>query len=363
LPGHIPDRLRANAHASFTTQRFAAELEQNPTVLGVFFCFHGSHQSRNRKRWQVSTIPQPKRQIKAGNVTVTAGGAQSIALLDATRAVTGRAMRCVPPAISGRLPKPAFFGCHFCLIPVCFVVSSQKSMAAGLTDATYIVWGEDHVPYGPVELPTLVSWIKDERITSDTWLFVNQHEAWQKAAELPELQLFFRPKRTAASANVAAAQTLTGLDPRALRRVKVLAGMTEEQLEQFARFMEAEKIPQWSVVVKQGDPGDAMYMILEGEFRVRTSIAGRETILATLGVGEFFGDIALFDHGPRAADVVANTEGLLLKVSAAAFGQLAREAPELAAALLLEVGKTLSARIRTDNKRFGDMVKFARAAD
>ena len=228
-------------------------------------------------------------------------------------------------------------------------------------DPSFIVWGTDQVPYGPVELPTLVSWIKDERVTAETWIFLGQQDAWHRAAEVPELQLFFRGKG-GARGNAMSAQTLTGIDPRALRRVKILAAMNDEQLERFAQFMELEKIAQWSVVVKQGDPGDAMYLILEGEFRVRTNIAGRETILATLGVGEFFGDISLFDRGPRSADVVANTDGILLKVTSAAFEQLAREAPDLASSLLLAVGKTLSARIRSDNKRFGDSVKFARAA-
>jgi CRP-like cAMP-binding protein len=106
-----------------------------------------------------------------------------------------------------------------------------------------------------------------------------------------------------------------------------------------------------------------MYLILEGELRVRIEVAGRETILATLGAGEFFGDIALFDQGPRSADVVANAESLLLKISAKAFSGLAKEAPEIATPFLLAIGKTLTARIRADNKRYGDSVRFARAAE
>jgi CRP-like cAMP-binding protein len=44
-------------------------------------------------------------------------------------------------------------------------------------------------------------------------------------------------------------------------------------------------------------------MILQGELRVRVMIGQKETILTTLGPGDFFGDISLFDHGPRSADV------------------------------------------------------------
>jgi len=234
---------------------------------------------------------------------------------------------------------------------------------ASIATSDFIVWGVDQTPYGPVELPTLVSWVKDERVTADTWLFVARSSAWQKASEVPELQMFFRPKGGATAADTSSLHAITGIDPRALRRVKILAGMTDDQLARFAEFMEVERVPQWSVIVKQGDHGNTMYLILEGELRVRINMMGKETILTTLGVGEFFGDISLFDHGPRSADVVANTDSLLLRISSEAFDNLAKAAPEIATPFLLAIGRTLTARIRADNKRYGDSVKFSRAAE
>jgi len=230
-------------------------------------------------------------------------------------------------------------------------------MAATSLDTDFVVWGLDQTAYGPVELPTLVSWVKDERVTADTWLFVGKTGAWQKAAEVPELQMFFRPKGA-----VSAAASPRGVEARALRRVKILGGLSEEQLDRFATFLEVEKIPQWSVVVKQGDPGDSMFFILEGELRVRIEVMGKETILTTLGTGEFFGDISLFDHGPRSADVVANADSVVARISARSFDELAAQAPDLATPFLRALGKTLTARIRADNKRYGDSVKFARAS-
>ena len=172
--------------------------------------------------------------------------------------------------------------------------------------------------------------------------------------------MFFRSRGGESTAT--AVTSPRGIDPRALRRIKILGGMGDDQLERFAQFVEVEKIPQWSVVVKQGDPGDAMYFILDGELRVRINVAGKETILATLTAGDFFGDVSLFDHGPRSADVVANTDSTVVKISAGAFDELAKAAPEIATPFLRAVGQPLSARIRTDNKRYGDSVKFAQAA-
>lgn len=235
-------------------------------------------------------------------------------------------------------------------------------MATTVIDAGFFVWGVDQAAYGPVELPTLVSWVKDERVTADTWIFIPRNTSWLRAAEVPELQMFFNAKSKGASASRAGLAAVNGLEPRALRRIRILASMTDDQLERFAGFMELEKAPQWSVIVKQGDGGDSMYFVLEGELRVRMNLAGKETILATLGVGEFFGDISLFDRGPRSADVVANTDSVLARISARALEQLSKEAPELAAPFLHAIGKTLTARIRADNKRYGDSVKFQRAA-
>jgi len=63
---------------------------------------------------------------------------------------------------------------------------------------------------------------------------------------------------------------------------------------------------------------------------------------------------------PRSADVVANADSTLLKISSNAIEQLAKEAPEIATPFLLAVGKTLTARIRADNKRYGDAVRVSR---
>ena len=140
-----------------------------------------------------------------------------------------------------------------------------------------------------------------------------------------------------------------------LRRIKILAELTDAQLEHLADFLELQRVPQWSVVVRQGEPGEAMYLVLEGELRARIPIGDQEMILSTFGPGEFFGEMALFDQGPRSADVVANVDSVLLRLSNTAFNRLTREAPALATPFLQSTARTLSARIRADNKRIGRM--------
>jgi len=225
------------------------------------------------------------------------------------------------------------------------------------------IWGVDGVVYGPVELPILVGWVKEERVTATTWVYTERDDAWHKASDIPELFMFFRPKESSEpTTQVVRDPSVAGLKAGSLRRVKIFADLTEEQLERFVAFMEIERVRQWAEIVKQGEQGDAMYLVVEGELRVRMMIGGKESILVTLGPGEFFGEISLFDRGPRSADVVANTDSMLLKISAKKFERLISQAPDLAAPFLFAMGKTLTARIRADNKRYRDSISFARAA-
>ena len=142
---------------------------------------------------------------------------------------------------------------------------------------------------------------------------------------------------------------------RRVRRIKILADLNDAQLSHLSDFMELQRVSQWTTVVRQGDPGDAMYLILEGELRARVMVGELETILATFGPGDFFGDIALFDHGPRSADVLANVDSSLLRISSVSFERLAKEAPALATPFLQATSRTLASRIRADNKRLGQM--------
>ena len=232
-------------------------------------------------------------------------------------------------------------------------------MADSPSEAGFIVWGADQTPYGPVDISTLVDWAKDERVTTQSWVFLSHIGVWKRANELTELKTVFSGLNPCLPTE---RPVLGGLKPDALRRIKVLAGMTDDQLERFAQFIEVERVAAQSVVVRQGEWEDTICFISEGEMRVRTEVMGRELILARLRAGDCFGDLAFLDHGPRSADVVADTDATIFKVSGAAFDELARSCFDLATPVLRALDQTLTARIRADNERFGDALKHAQAA-
>jgi cyclic nucleotide-binding protein len=230
----------------------------------------------------------------------------------------------------------------------------------------YRVWGVDNIPYGPVGLPNLVSWIKEERVSADTWVFFEEKHFWQKASQVPELRMFFQTRNPVPAAPAPGATRGTaashGIKPGSLRRMKIFADMDEKHLESFLQYMEVVPFKQFDEVVRKGDLGNAMFLVLQGELRARVTIEGKETILSTIRVGEFFGEISLLDHGPRSADVVANEDSVLLKISTAGFERLIAEAPALTAPFLYALSRSIASRVRTLTKRYEDSIHFARVA-
>jgi hypothetical protein len=219
------------------------------------------------------------------------------------------------------------------------------------TGSGFKIIGDDNVVYGPVELPTLVEWIKDQRVTPATWVYNEDEDAWRRARDRTELAPFLQPAPVATHEINPEEPPIAGLQPALLRRVRVLSQFSHQELCRFMELSEVRLVLAAKELVKKGEPGDAMYLIVDGELRVRMMVDGKETVLTTLLPGDSFGEMTLFDHGPTPTDVVANIDSTVLKISAPAFQRLLQEAPELAAPFLLGMGKALTSRTRATNKR------------
>ncbi len=102
-----------------------------------------------------------------------------------------------------------------------------------------------------------------------------------------------------------------------------------------ARHAERVALPEGSVVVCQGEPGNAFYLLLTGTARVE-----RDGVLVTrLGPGDCFGELALLDPAPRAATVTLESPGELAVLGARMFSVLLRELPALSGAMLASLAR------------------------
>lgn len=230
----------------------------------------------------------------------------------------------------------------------------MKAVMENNNMAQYWVWGADKLGQGPLDLFTLVDWVRKRRITPETWIYCERRQTWTKAPQLEELKLLFDPTQGRPGHLTSALDA--GVSPDVMLRIRTLSGLNDEQLRIFVSYMEILSLDPLAVAVREGERGDAMFFILEGELRVRMMRQGKESILATLKAGDFFGEISLLDEGPRSADVVANERSTLLKISTTSFARLRKEAPSLAEPFLHSLGQILVGRMRTLNKRYVDSV-------
>jgi CRP-like cAMP-binding protein/Fe-S-cluster-containing hydrogenase component 2 len=134
-----------------------------------------------------------------------------------------------------------------------------------------------------------------------------------------------------------------------LARVPLLGQLFPMERLALANLLRPVHTPRGATVVRQGEPADALYLIESGQVVVVQS----ETKIATLGEGDFFGEIALLTGQPHRADVRALTPTDLLALPVADFHDLIDSRPELEAQLRSVVEKRIrsSAEVRGDEAR------------
>lgn len=107
------------------------------------------------------------------------------------------------------------------------------------------------------------------------------------------------------------------------------------------------------VLFHEAEPGDRMYVILEGKVKLgQTSNDGRESLMAVLGPGEMFGELSLFDPGMRTSTATALTDAVVLGMGNEQLRPWLAGRPEVAAALL----QALARRLRRTNEAMADLV-------
>lgn len=124
-----------------------------------------------------------------------------------------------------------------------------------------------------------------------------------------------------------------------LEEVNLLAGCSRKQLRAIARISEVLEVPAGSVLARRGDPGDEFFLILDGSANVLRN--GRK--IATLGRGQYFGELSLLDRGPRSATVKAATDLDVLVLGQREFGGVLDSVPALSRKLLAAMASRLRA--------------------
>jgi Cyclic nucleotide-binding domain len=129
-----------------------------------------------------------------------------------------------------------------------------------------------------------------------------------------------------------------------LARVDLFAGLARVTLAKLAAHLVPVRLASGDEVFRQGEPGDAFYLVARGEFGIYV-VGGTdegENRVAVLGTGDPVGEMALLTNSPRSATIRAETDGELLRLDRARFLSLMRQEPDVA----LAIAATLSRRLQ-----------------
>ena len=128
-----------------------------------------------------------------------------------------------------------------------------------------------------------------------------------------------------------------------LRRVPYFAEIEPAKLKLLAFMSERVAFDPGKRLFRQGDPGDAAYLIIAGEAEVIAETPAGPLVLATLGANEIVGEMAILGNVPRAATVRAKDRLITLRISKEPFMRMVREFPSMAVAMMQELAERLAA--------------------
>jgi CRP-like cAMP-binding protein len=129
-----------------------------------------------------------------------------------------------------------------------------------------------------------------------------------------------------------------------LADVPIFAELSKRHLKKIGSASRLMRFHDGAAIIREGTPGDALYVLVDG----RVSVRRRGLPAVELGMGSFFGEMALFDDSPRSASVLATGPAVCLVISRARFDKLLRSEPPIAIGLLKELARRLRAAQSVD---------------
>ena len=143
------------------------------------------------------------------------------------------------------------------------------------------------------------------------------------------------------------------IDEVVVRKAPIFLGLDSAAADALRSSMSLVKLRKGQSLFKEGDDGDNLYVVSNGKVKLGTkSPDGRENLLMILGPGDMFGELSLFDSGPRTATATAVTDSKLLTLGQDKVIPWVREHPEVSLQLLAR----LASRLRRTNEVVGDLV-------
>lgn len=138
-----------------------------------------------------------------------------------------------------------------------------------------------------------------------------------------------------------------------LARAGIFQGVSPDAVAALVRQLEPVTFRRGEVAFVEGEPGDTLYIITAGKVKIgRKSADGRDSLITLMGPSDMFGELAIFDPGPRTSTVTALTEVKAVTMSRSVLRGWIADRPEIAEQLL----RVLARRLRRTNDNLSDLI-------
>lgn len=122
---------------------------------------------------------------------------------------------------------------------------------------------------------------------------------------------------------------------------------SDKEIALLAKYVEEKNLTAPTPLFLENMKGESMFIIGSGQIRLSKMLSeGEEKTLTTLGPGDFFGEMALIEGGPRSVSAIVVADAQVLIIKRSGFEKLIEEAPMVAVKVVIGVYKSLSDRIR-----------------
>ena len=140
------------------------------------------------------------------------------------------------------------------------------------------------------------------------------------------------------------------MDVSLIKQARIFADLEEDELQRVAEICKEQQFRSGKTIFKEGDPGNRLYIISEGEVRISRDVPGSgEEALTVLKPGACFGEMAVFDRSERSTDAIANKDCTLVTITRSDFELLLDFDRDLGFKILWSVVRLLSERLRVTN--------------
>ena len=135
-----------------------------------------------------------------------------------------------------------------------------------------------------------------------------------------------------------------------LKQVPVFKDFSQKEFSELEKLIHHRNYSSGDYIFKNRSPGEGMYIIMHGSVKITIGTRdNNENVLAELGEGDFFGELALFDDEPRSANAIATSDSDLLGFFTQDLMALQERNPVLGQKILFNLGGVLGERLRGTN--------------